>query len=54
VHIILDVFCNCIEFNKLRIRSWKQLNGLKKGRIKEKDRYNGDLEKAFLDAYFKL
>jgi hypothetical protein len=26
---------------------------VKKGRIKEKDRSNGELKKAFLDAYFK-
>jgi len=26
---------------------------VKKGRIKEKDRYKWDLEKAFMDVYFK-
>jgi len=35
------------------MRAWKHLDEVKKTRIKKKDRYNGDLEKAFLDAYFK-
>jgi len=35
------------------MRAWDQLDEVKNERIKEKDRYNGDLKKAFLDAYFK-
>ena len=31
----------------------KQLDEVKKGRIKEKDRYYWDIEKAFLEVYFK-
>jgi hypothetical protein len=41
---------DCSSFNKQRTRTWEQLDELKKERIKEKDRYNGDLEKAFLNV----
>ena len=40
-------------FYNLRANAWKQLNELRKTKVKIEDRYKGDLEKAFLDAYFK-
>ena len=43
----------CPAFDALRKNAWKKLNKLTKPIIKVEDRYNGDLEKAFLDAYFK-
>ena len=43
----------CPAFDGLRESAWKKLNELTKPIIKVEDRYNGDLEKAFLDAYFK-
>jgi hypothetical protein len=44
---------NCPAFDKLRARTWNDLDEIKKGRIKEEIRYKGDLEKALLDVYFK-
>ena len=43
----------CPAFDDLRKGAWKKLNGVTKPVIKFEDRYSGDLEKAFLDAYFK-
>ena len=43
----------CPAFDDLRARAWKKLNELRRPIIKVEDRYDGDLEKAFLDAYFK-
>lgn len=43
----------CPAFDNLRTSTWKQLNELRKTKVKIEDRYKGDLEKAFLDAYFK-
>ena len=43
----------CPAFDALRKSAWKKLNELTKPIIKVEDRYNGDLEMAFLDAYFK-
>jgi len=35
---------NCSAFDNLRIKAWKQLEKLNAGKIKEKDRYNRDIE----------
>jgi len=43
----------CPKFDELRERAWKELDELKITRIKMKVKFNEDLEKAFLDAYFK-
>jgi len=44
---------NCPKFDGLRERAWKELDELKITRVKMKVKFNEDLEKAFLDAYFK-
>jgi len=41
------------KFDRLRERAWKELDELKIIRVKMKVKFNEDLEKAFLDAYFK-
>jgi hypothetical protein len=49
----IHVTNNCPAFDKMRARTWNDLGKIKKGRIKEEDRYKGDLEKALLDVYSK-
>jgi len=44
---------NCPKFDGLRESAWKELDELKITRLKMKVKFNEDLEKAFLDAYFK-
>ena len=34
----------CPAFDNLRIKAWKQLNELRKTKVKRQDRYKGDLE----------
>lgn len=43
----------CPAFDDLRERAWDELDELRKTRVKMKIQFEGDLEKAFLDAYFK-
>ena len=43
----------CPEFDQLRERARKELDELKVTRVKMKVKFNEDLEKAFLNAYFK-
>ena len=40
-------------FDNLRANDWKQLNELRKTRVRMEERNEGGLEKAFLDALFK-
>jgi len=40
-------------FDEIRASTWKELDELRKTRVKIKDIYKEDLEKAFLDIYFK-
>ena len=44
---------NCPKFDELRERAWKEHDELKITRVKMKVKFNEDLEKGFLDAYFK-
>ncbi len=44
---------SCPAFNRLRTSAWKELDELRKTRVKMKDKYQGNLEKAFLDVFFK-
>jgi len=43
----------CPVFDEIRASAWKELDELRKTRVKLKDIYKEDLEKAFLDIYFK-
>ena len=43
----------CPAFDEIRVSTWKELDELRKTRVKTKDIYKEDLEKAFLDIYFK-
>jgi hypothetical protein len=44
---------NCPAFDDLRARAWKELDELRKPKVKMRIKFNEDLEKAFLDVYFK-
>ena len=43
----------CPAFDRHRTNAWKELDELRKTRVKMKDKYQGDLEKALLDVFFK-
>ncbi len=44
---------SCPAFDRHRTNAWKELDELRKTRVKMKDKYQGSLEKAFLDVFFK-